>query len=757
MGDFVDTIMGATGAAPSQNPVWQIPPEVQAQRDQERLSILKNELQNETDPNNQAALKREISRTSTSIGGQVPQQSASPDDFSVSAVLNAANQATPPGQLKPTTQKPKAPTAALDIDSAVPVDSAYKQAESDISNAVSHTAYNMGSAIVSGWRGLATLASGGSLDDAANAVQADQQSREQAYQNALGQPTIGAKRAEWGLNLPGAVIGKVANVAGSNVMDATNSPALATAVETGVNALPMLLMRKGGNAEAATPEPAPATELPPSVKLPLDYDTPTYLRNQRPAPEPVNVNANSAPPSSLESIKSTTTEQPPAFQVAEAPKQPISDPTEMNKRAQVLQLIGVDNARKSALAGDAMNAATEYQMTKFNEPAGVAAKEQFNAERSALESYAEKIVNDTGGSLGMDQETQLARGNTILQPLEGLKDWFDRNTSQLYQEADARAQGVPTSLNKFQSVLSDDSQMTNSDRVHLRNAINSYAKQLGITQADGSIAGTAQQAETVRKYLNENWSPQNSKFVSNLKDALDDDVTSAAGDDIYQKARAMRQMRAVTLDDPNGISKIMDASGPNGINRVVPAEKVASNITALPDDQFQHIVRVLRNVPQELQPQAQAALGEIKANFANQLLESGSTTAAGNVRGVWNGAGVNKIISSNGSKISSVFSPEEMKNIQHLIDAGNILRVDTSYPGAAAQAANALKKGLMSTAIQRLSTLAGGAAGSLVSAPGTGAVIGEYVGGKLSNKTGEGAALKKFQKGTVKLSDMLNP
>ena len=183
-----------------------------------------------------------------------------------------------------------------------------------------------------------------------------------------------------------------------------------------------------------------------------------------------------------------------------------------------------------------------------------------------------------------------------MQPLEDLKTHFDTQTRSLYNQADAKAGGDPVALKNFTDVLNDDSEMTNSDRVHLRGAVNSYLGKLNMAGEDGSVNGNVNQAETVRKYLNQNWSPQNSKLVGKLKNALDDDVTQSAGEDVYAQARAMRTQRGNTLDNPNGIAKLMDASGPNGINRAVPVEKVADTITSLPVDQSGHIVNTLKKL-----------------------------------------------------------------------------------------------------------------------------------------------------------------
>jgi hypothetical protein len=55
------------------NPSWQIPPQLQAQRTQQQIQIIQNELKTEQDPGNRAALQRELSR----LTGIPPYQSLS--------------------------------------------------------------------------------------------------------------------------------------------------------------------------------------------------------------------------------------------------------------------------------------------------------------------------------------------------------------------------------------------------------------------------------------------------------------------------------------------------------------------------------------------------------------------------------------------------------------------------------------------------------------------------------------------------------
>lgn len=478
----------------------------------------------------------------------------------------------------------------------------------------------------------------------------------------------------------------------------------------------------------------------PSVPLPLT-DSPSPSFSAQPMTEPALTKGAQAQAKPAAQIKPSGA---PAEEVA--PTAQVASPAEQSRRAQVLNSVGIENVRKSALTGDGSAAATDYQTSKLDTPSGKYMKSVLDNEKASLANYGEKLIQETGGTAGVDQSHLYTRGETISHALDSYKGWFDDRIGQLYKAADERAQGTPANLNKFNEVLNDASELTNSDRVHLQSAVQSYLKKLQMTGEDGGVAGSAMQAETVRKYLNEQWSPQNSKWVGKLKDALDDDVTSSAGSDIYNEARQMRTQRGATLDNPNGIAKIMDSSGPNGINRAVATEKIPDNLMGMPADQFAHVVETIKNMPPELQPQAQAAMAEIKAQFANRLQAVGTSQA-----GQWNAKGVKQFLSNNKARMSAVFSPEEMKSFQNLHEAGQILAKDQSYPGAAVQGMNLLRSGV-AAGIQ------GGAAaigGSVLGPPG--AFVGSYVGGKAAQAFSDRSSLGAAQKRVQKLSDLLPP
>lgn len=604
----------------------------------------------------------------------------------------------------------------------------------------------LGSAVVGGWKGLAHLATGGGLKGAADIVTEEMERGTYQPKDKTAKAMVELlARPENPLNWPA----EAGAWLGGKTADVTGSPAAGAAVNAAITAAPLALIR--GAKRPVLEQQAPTMPLgkqsavETTSQLPPVNEQPALFRKQAAKAEPVAA-AQAAPeaPKFAQSVQEVKA-APKAEQTAAVPVPEqfakLGSPEHVN-RASILQRVGIEEARRSAIEADAKGGATDYQTSKLDNAAGNFMRSVLDKERGALTNYAEKLVTETGGTRGLDEAARMTRGNTIIAPLDTLKQYFDRSISALYKEADARAQGRPTSLETFSQTLADDSMLTNSDRVHLRAGVQAYLKKLGMEGENGA-AGTVAQAETVRKYLNENWSPQNSKFVGALKDALDNDVTKAAGEDIYKQARAMRSMRAVTLDDPKGIAKLMDAAGPEGINRAVAIEKIADTVTSLPVEQFKHILATLKNVPAEMQPQAQAAIAEIKAQIANKILEKGSSQ-----QGQWAAKSVSQYLQANAEKLGTLFTEKELASIRDLNDAGLILAKDQSYPGAAVQEHNLVRRGAMA-ALRSGAT----AAGSLVGGP-AGAALGGIVGDQMASKVGAVASENAAKKRVVKLSEV---
>jgi hypothetical protein len=447
------------------------------------------------------------------------------------------------------------------------------------------------------------------------------------------------------------------------------------------------------------------------------------------------------------------------FEVPDVPGHPgvliDSEPVEgglpnaaANQRAQILSRVGLENARSSALEGNAQNAATDWQLSKFDEPAGVAAKAQFDAERTALRQHSENLVQRTGGTLGTDEDTLNQRGQTMARPFEALQDWFEQQRQNLYSVADERSGGHPVvQPASLRTILDDPSfqnQLTARDQINLRNGISA---ELDRFQRNNPNGLTVQNSEQFRQFLNSIWKPETSQILGRLKGALDNDVMAGAGEDIYGAARRMAQIEHQTLQNPSGIHQIMERDPQTPINRTTPYEKIPDTIVRLPTAQFDNVMRTLDAMPDEIQPLAQQAKAEIKAHLANKINDAGTST-----QGQWNARAVEKVIRGNSAKLQSAFQdqPDVLQGIQDLRSAGNILSVNQGYPGAAAQASNALKRGFMSRALTQVAGAAGGGIGGYVAGP-MGAAVGaagaEVLGSRLGASASERAAVRNWNQG----------
>lgn len=611
----------------------------------------------------------------------------------------------------------------------------------------------IGANILAGGRAMYDMATGKSLAEAD--TRAQQFIKEHTFEptDQLSKNMTGVLDSKVNpMNWPGAAISKVSDVVGEN----TGSPAAAGVTSGVLNAGLALYGLKGGMSPLKG-SPVKGFSPPGGVTPRVE---PTLAQAAPVAAEAAPLSASGAPRAAP--FEPADVPGSPGIKVDSEPVEGGLPPAATDARAQVLKRVGLENARTSALSGDAKSAGTDYQLSKFDEPAGIAAKAQFDAERQALATHSEKIVQKTGGTLGTDEDTVNNRGQTMARPFDALSDWFDTQRKSLYGEADKRAGGAPvTNLEDVDSLLKNPTfrnTLLAKDQGHLLTSIESQLAEFRKQNPSGfNVAGT----EDFRKWLNQIWTNDNKHAIGQVKDVVDTSVLKGAGEDIYGPARALVQMKKQTLDNPSGINKLMEHDPQTPINRSTSFDKIPDTLVRLPPAQFDQVIKTLDAMPEELQPHAQAAKAEIKAHLANKIHDAGNST-----QGQWNASAVDKVIKANSAKLQSAFAdqPDVLKSIQDLQSAGKILKTDQSYPGAAAQAHNMLKRGMMSQTIAKgAAALGGGAgatAGSILGPLGTaaggiaGAAAGETLGARFSRNSAEAAALKKWQ---AKLSDLTTP
>ena len=430
-------------------------------------------------------------------------------------------------------------------------------------------------------------------------------------------------------------------------------------------------------------------------------------------------------------------------------------------RVETVKELGIPTIRDGTKLGDGFKTADEYVTAKTNGPNRDLFNQQIATEQQALRNYANGIVEKTGGSVGLDENALYNRGQAIAQPFDAFKNLLTEQMRGAYQAAGEVAQGAPAvAPDTFQKFLNTNSNFVVNDSFKsLRNGIKSHLTEQGLINKDGSIKPlTVDQSELLRQYINSNWNPDRARVIHKLTDSIDNDVTRVAGTDIYEAARGIRTKMANLLEDPVGVSKIMDYDPKTPINRSTAFPDIPKAVEKMTPDQQQHLIKVLQDMPPELQPQAQKAIAEIKSQFANRIAEVGGKGE------FWNALAVSKYLRDNNRSLRILTGdPQMARSLTVLNDGGHFLRMDNGYKGAAIQFKNMYDNPLISGTTQALGGaigggiaygMGGGGAVGAAAAP-FGAAYGRNVAaGKLERAAARSAA-RKGQESLRPISEVL--
>lgn len=604
---------------------------------------------------------------------------------------------------------------------------------------------------------MSALAKGSSLDDAVNAAA---NTVKQTEQDMTYQPqTMEGKQISQVANLPGQAIQYIGQGAGTLTQKGFETeskipglswvkalqPAASTIAETAVQGAPYV----AGLLKAT---PASITEDSSAADIAKNAAINAAKAKWEGVPRETSVSDTGIPRQSIGAAAA----EPIAiasFDNSDLPKTTGFQPNEIADRQGVLSRLGFNQVHKSFVEGDPLMSGALGQASRINAPVGQQIKGMLEDNRATLTNATKNLVENTGGSIGSDEDTLVNRGQIIAAPFDGFRQYFDNAISNLYKQADERSAGAPSVNTQPVSDLLKNPDFTETLLAKDQGSLlNSVQRQFDRFKALSPEGMTVSSAENFRKWLNTVWTPDNSGTLGQIKRAVDDSVLSSAGEDIYAPARALFATKKATLDNPAGVSKIMDFDPQTPINRKVPFEKIPDSITRLPSAQFDNLVDTLgtiRETVPDLKPQADAALAEIKSHMANKLLDIGSKTQE-----QWDNYGVTKYLNSNISKLNKIFSPEEMQQIQDIQRGGNILRYDSRYPGAAVQTENLLKEGILPHMVNLVGGPLGSAVGGIFGAPGLGAAAGAAGAGKVAGKMTGKAAIQRLKSGMVNLNKL---
>lgn len=350
--------------------------------------------------------------------------------------------------------------------------------------------------------------------------------------------------------------------------------------------------------------------------------------------------------------------------------------------------------------------ATATRNLAQNAELGAPIREADLAKNQQLLQAADRGQQMTGGQAGDSYST----GQQIQKAFEGQLNSINGKIQALYQQADNAAKGAPQvgtkpisqALSGLRSEFlasSDGKGLLNGIRARLQDfsggppanpgkvlLVDADGKPL-LTEGDIPKGMTFQDSERFRQYLNDVWTPDNSRLVSKIKNAVDAAQDQAGGGDIYKQARFLRQQRAQMFENQDGVARI--ASGKVPVDRILDLY-VNNKGNA---DALSQVVNQLKTGGN------QDVLKNIKATVVKQMIDKATNAGGPNQAGMQNFSGLmfkRQLDNIGKKKLSILFTPQEQNYLGSLargavdLTTDPVVRNTFNPSGTASQATNTL-------------------------------------------------------------------
>ncbi|NIE67479.1 lytic transglycosylase domain-containing protein [Burkholderia sp. Ax-1719] len=436
-------------------------------------------------------------------------------------------------------------------------------------------------------------------------------------------------------------------------------------------------------------------------------------------------------------------------------------PAEQAVRAGIVNQVMPDagSVRTGVITGNENALRDEYGAAKspVQTPATQAMKSQIANEQQALADYGQQRVDATGASSTLlnDEQRGRAINDAIYGPEDSLVSYFRDAKNSVYEQARQTEGDNPIGTANITRLLNDPqfaARVTGRGNQNVVRAANQFMDLARDGGLEDPVSGQMYQPnsvaslDTIRKALNGMWNESNQQTVAELNAALDRDMASGEGNDLYKRGDQIHQAEKTILGTA-GIGTILGDYDANGVKVGTALENIPDKLNSMPTDRWQHLRNVLDDlsrgqihgapdgmppVPDEVMQAAGQARNEMDGAAARAVLEAGTTKA-----GVWNQNAVNKVLNSTvGQKIISNFSPEEVQAFHTLNYAGQIMPGVHPYEGAGNQLSRLTKPGFVERFAPNAGASTGAAIGSHIPIPGAGwfgAAAGERVGSKISD------------------------
>jgi len=303
-----------------------------------------------------------------------------------------------------------------------------------------------------------------------------------------------------------------------------------------------------------------------------------------------------------------------------------------------------------------------------------------------------KIARDGIENIGPTTQDIVETNSSLFKVIDGRVSELDNIVFEAYSKARDVAKGQPrVTLDNLSKAISDSRGSENISGGVI-SAVRGVLKNKGalrtgsdidINKRGPRITGedtrklTVTEAEEIRQNLNrfyESASPEGRRIIRELKNALDDDVASAVGEDIFKDARQAKiNMQAVIeRGRRNKFDKTKGSFLEDVIDNKIPEEKIIPRLLTGRDDDFTAFKRFLLN---DAGPEGIQSFNNIKAQVLRDALDKAITQGKGEGgQAIFSGAGFRNALKGikQTKKYNELFNADERELIDDIIEISRL-------------------------------------------------------------------------------------
>lgn len=293
------------------------------------------------------------------------------------------------------------------------------------------------------------------------------------------------------------------------------------------------------------------------------------------------------------------------------------------------------------------------------------------------ERFAE-LGESTGGRTFDSYEM----GESVRGAVVGRIEEYDKGITALYKSArEAAPDAKNIKLGRLGSFVKSHAK-DNDATGGVMSSIHGELERRGV-MAEWKIQGkiSVETAEEVRKHLNSLYEGANSfgrQQIRKMKDLLDDDVMSVAGEDYFSQARSLKTARETSLkrakvdqydaNDKSLVKSLLD-------NKFAPEDVFKKGVVSGDYDSLVNLKNFLHSGTAEQVVAGKQAWADIKGATVQHLLFKATSSAAKNSLdgAVFSGPALKRALKQiSDKKLSLIFSPDELSRLGYLSRAAEL-------------------------------------------------------------------------------------